>query len=497
DPDHLVLGNDGGLYISYDEGANWLHVNNMPVGQFYTVNVDMEEPYNVYGGLQDNGVKMGSSRSVPNRTRHWETLLGGDGMFVLPDPRDHNLVYTGFQFGNYFRINRRNGEREGITPSDELGKPKLRWNWRTPVVMSSHNPDVLYMGAQRLFRSMDQGHNWENISDDLTRDLPQGNVPFSTITEISESKFRFGKVVVGTDDGKVWVTESAAVDNWTDISSGLPANKWVSSVEFSGHAENRIYLSLNGYRTDDFNTYVYRSDDKGKTWTSLQANLPKVVVNVIHEDPVNEDLLYVGTDHGVYASFDRGESFMLMGGQLTGDEHLPNAPVHDLKVHPRDSELIVGTHGRSIYVVDVSHLQLLTNELRGEVLHVFDTEDVRHSENWGARNNSWSEAREATIEFVYWAREGGEVAISIASEDGEVVYSMDDSAERGLNYVDYSLTANGPLTDTHEAGEDNHVYYLIPGDYTVSLTLNGTGVETTFSVNEPPPGPPRGRKKTP
>ena len=171
---HLRLGNDGGLYESHDGGAYWRHINNMPVGQFYTVNVDFESPYNIYGGLQDNGSLVGSSQSVPNRTIHWQRIFGGDGMFVAPDPRDASLVYTGFQFGNYYRKDLKKNDVVRITPMHDIGEPKLRFNWRTPMKLSEHNPDIVYMGAQKMFRSFDQGNSWKPISPDLTKNLPQG-----------------------------------------------------------------------------------------------------------------------------------------------------------------------------------------------------------------------------------------------------------------------------------------------------------------------------------
>jgi len=191
---HLLLGNDGGLYQSYDEGANWLHINNVSVGQFYTINVDNEVPYNIYGGLQDNGTLVGSSKSVPNRTKKWESVFGGDGMFVAPDPNNSDIVYTGFQFGNYYRVVRSKRDFKYITPSHDLGEPSLRFNWRTPVVLSNHNPDIVYIGAQRLYRSLDKGDNWEAISGDLTKDVKQGNVPFSTITTVVESPLTFSLI---------------------------------------------------------------------------------------------------------------------------------------------------------------------------------------------------------------------------------------------------------------------------------------------------------------
>jgi len=226
-------------------------------------------------------------------------------------------------------------------------------------------------------------------------------------------------------------------------------------------------------------------------------DLPYEPVNVIAEDPVNEDLLYVGTDHGVYVSFDRGQSFMGMAGQLTEENPLPNAPVHDLKVHPRDAELIVGTHGRSIYIADVAAMQQLTPDVRAEGLHVLPLDDVEHSEGWGSRGYTWSEPAEPEVNFVYWALEAGTTSIRIITEEGGAVHSFTDEAEAGLNYAPYNLIADEALTDDQEAGEDTEQFYLIPGEYTASFSLIGQEAETTLTVTEPPPSPPRGRKKTP
>ncbi len=225
DSDHMILGNDGGLYISYDRGANWTHVNNLSVGQFYTVHVDMATPYNVYGGLQDNGVLKGSSQSIPNRTPHWERLFGGDGMYIATDEKNPGLVYTGFQFGNYFRLEPGKGPKY-ITPKHNIGADKYRWNWRTPLRASQHNHEILYFGSQYLMRSLDMGENWETISPDLTTNRqPQGNVPFSTISTISESPLKFGMIWVGTDDGRVH-THHRCGNSWKETVSGLPPGKW-------------------------------------------------------------------------------------------------------------------------------------------------------------------------------------------------------------------------------------------------------------------------------
>ena len=375
DADHLLLGNDGGLYISYDGGAAWRHINNIPAGQFYTVNVDMAQPYNIYGGLQDNGILRGSSRSIPNVTANWEYLFGGDGMFSVPDPRDHNLVYVGYQFGNYYRIHTEKNTRDYITPSHDIGTENLRFNWRTPVVMSKHNPDILYMGAQKVFRTMDKADQWTEISPDLTKDLPNGNVPYSTITCISESALKFGLLYVGTDDGNVQVSRDGG-NTWELIVDGLPENKWVSSLVPSAFKEGRIYVTLTGYREDDFSTYIYRSEDYGRTWTNINGDIRDEAVNVIVEDPAADRLLYLGTDHGTYVSLNGGDEWILLAP-------IPNVANYDMVVHPRDHELVIGTHGRSIYVLDVLPIRSLVENGSLEGFFVMKPEDIRHSTSWG------------------------------------------------------------------------------------------------------------------
>ena len=507
---HLINGNDGGINISFDDGESWSKANVPSVGQFYAVAYDMAEPYNVYGGLQDNGVWVGPSTSTPDPgwvgegDHPFERLLGGDGMQIAVDPRTNQTVFTGFQFGNYFRIDREEGNRDRIAPRHELGERPLRFNWQSPIHLSIHNPDILYLGSNKLHRSLDQGKSWETLSDNLTLGGRPGDVPYGTLTSIDESPLQFGLIWVGSDDGLVHMTRDGGF-TWQDVSNGLPPNYWISRVEASHHEEGRAYVALNGYRWDYFEAHIYRTDDYGQSWRRIGMDpgsgpaeaLPHEPVNVIVEDPENEDLLYVGTDHGVYVSFDRGQSFMGMAGQLTEDNTLPNAPVHDLKVHPRDAELIVGTHGRSIYIADVAAMQQLTPEVRAEGLHVFPVEDVEHSEGWGNRGYTWSDPAEPEVELVYWAQDAGTTSIRIATEDGETVHSFTDDAEAGLNYAVYHLVADEALADDQEAGEDTEQFYLIPGEYTAFFSLNGYEAETTLTITEPPPSPPRGRKKTP
>ncbi|MBR9999479.1 MAG: glycosyl hydrolase [Cyclobacteriaceae bacterium] len=462
DPAHILLGNDGGLYVTYDEGAAWEHINNIPAGQFYTVNVDMEIPYNIYGGLQDNGILYGPSNSVPNETKPWEYLFGGDGMFVIPDPRNIHRVYLGYQFGNYYRLNTRNGRREFIAPKHDIGEDPLRYNWRTPLVMSDHNPDILYVGAQKIFRTMDRGEHWKALSGDLTRDLENGNVPYSTITCIEESPESFGLLYVGTDDGLVQVSRNGGY-NWDLKTVGLPEKKWVTCLFASPHRESKVYLSLTGYREDDFSTYVYRSNDYGDTWESISGNIHHEGVNVILEDPVTEGLLYLGTDHGIYLSFKDGNGWHLMAP-------VPNVATYDMVIHPKAHDLVVGTHGRSIYVLPLEPVREIAGKDVNHDFVVFSPEKIRHTENWGEKRYPFSNVNRPACRILYFSPEpGGKIMFEVFLDGIKVREESFTAADKGFNYFNWDLKIN-PADDKKISKPDTHVY-APKGKYEVKFTF--------------------------
>lgn len=433
---HLIAGNDGGLNISYDDGKNWSKHNSTSVGQFYDINIDMKEPYNVYGGFQDNGVWMGPSNYKLSLRWHssgqypWKSIYGGDGMQTEVDFRDNNTVYTGSQFGNYVRLNISTGERKRITPEHKLGERPYRWNWESPIYLSRHNQDILYMGSNKFHRSVDQGNNFETLSEDLTKGGKKGNVSYGTLTSIIESNLKYGLIYVGSDDGLIHVSRDAGY-SWKQISNSLPQDMWVSSIYPSNFVEGRVYLSLNGYRWDNFESMIYVSEDYGLNWSKIGHNLPKEPVNVIIEDPKNERLIYVGTDHGVYASLDYGNSFSAFKGGL------PNAPVHDLVVHPRENELVVGTHGRSVYIGDVSYLQKLTNQLMSKPIHIFKPNSISYSSQWGSKN-WYGNLIEPNLEFVIYSDKLSEINLNI-EKDGKLLISEKINADIGINYISSNL----------------------------------------------------------
>jgi photosystem II stability/assembly factor-like uncharacterized protein len=368
---HLINGNDGGVYITYDNGDNWFMANTPAVGQFYAITVDEARPYNVYGGLQDNGVWYGPSTN--RESTNWisegdypfKRIMGGDGMQVQVDKRDNLTTYTGSQFGNYARLNRQQprGTAKRITPVHAMGEKPYRFNWQSPILLSPHNQDIVYFGGNKFFRSMNRADTMIAMAD-LTRGDKGGNVPYGTITTISESPIRFGLLYAGTDDGNIQASKDGGY-SWTLLNNkpskatdaNLAAGLWVSRVTASKFKEPRVYASLNGYRFDDFAPYLYVSDDYGATWKQIGKDLPLEPINVVKEDPKNENILYVGTDGGLYVSFDRGQSFMLWNGGLP-----KSVPVHDIAIQERENEIVLGTHGRSIYIAKLDDVQGLHSD---------------------------------------------------------------------------------------------------------------------------------------
>ncbi len=500
---HLVNGNDGGVNISYDDGESWIKCNTPTVGQFYTVNVDMAKPYNIYGGLQDNGVWVGSHQYKQNTRWHqtgrypYKSILGGDGMQIAIDNRNNSLVYTGYQFGNYRRINTKNNKSKRVKPKHELGERPLRFNWQTPIHLSSHNQDILYMGSQKLHRSMNKGDDFEDISDDLTQGGKKGDVAYGTLTCIAESPLKFGLLVVGSDDGLVHLSKDGG-NNWTNISKGLPKDMWVSRVVTSAHEKSRIYIAMNGYRWDNFSPYLFVSDDYGKTWKSISSTLPLEPINVIKEDPSNEDLLYVGTDHGVYVSVDGGDSFMGM------NKDLPDVAVHDLVIHSRDKDLVIGTHGRSIYIANVAHLQQVDEDLMAKALHLFKINEVNYRSGWGNSWSKWIDPSDPKVALPLYVSKASEVKVSVQTSKGQELFSFSEQAQQGINYLDYNLQVNEKAVKKYEQflnkqrkkkdkkskdakpiklkKADNEAYYLRPGTYTIKVSANGASKEGELVV---------------
>jgi photosystem II stability/assembly factor-like uncharacterized protein len=485
---HLLNGNDGGLNMSYDDGKNWTKLNSAPVGQFYAINVDNQKPYNVYGGLQDNGVWVGAHNAPINSRWHqtgqnpWKSIMGGDGMQVQIDSRNHNIVYTGYQFGNYFRINRADTSQKYIQPKHKLGEAPYRFNWQTPILLSPHNQDILYLGGNKLHRSLNQGDEWEVISGDLTQGGKKGNVAYGTLTTISESPFKFGLLYTGSDDGYVQVSQNGG-GSWTNISSSLPKDLWVSRVVASKHKKERVYATLNGYRWDDFTTYIYASDDYGQTWKSISANIPTSPVNVIVEDPKNENLLFVGTDNGLYVSFNRGSSWEAF------QNGMPNVAVHDLVIQPEAKHLLVGTHGRSIYKADISALQRMTPDLLNKDLHIFELTNIKHSSRWGNSWSTWGKPQTPGLDVTFYSGKVGSVSAQIKTVDNIVVSKTELNVIKGLNILSYdvafSKAGKSAYLKKHKTelkAAKNGKTYLPKGNYIIEIGKDGIKEKVQFAI---------------
>ena len=495
-PGHLINGNDGGLNISWDDGASWIKCNNPPVGQFYAIAVDEDKPYKVYGGTQDNGVWVGpsnyeaSSRWQASGEYPYKSLLGGDGMQVAIDTRNNNTVYTGFQFGFYFRVDQSSGKRKQITPKHDLGERPHRFNWQTPIHLSRHQQDVLYFGAHQLFRSFNRGEDWQAISGDLTKGGRAGNVPYGTLTTIHESPLKFGLLYTGSDDGLIHVTRDGG-DTWTRISDSLPQNLWVSRVVASAQEKSRVYVSLNGYRNDNYLAYVYVSENYGKDWRRLGAELPAEPVNVVLEDPANADVLYLGTDNGVYVSLDRGTSFHALSPEF------PVVPVHDLAIQAKAKDLLIGTHGRSLYKVDIAPVQAMTADVLASAIHVFDIPQRRFSKNWG-KKQPYTELKDPELPVTFYASGVGTATWTVKTKSGLPLNNGQVDCVKGLNSFTFALDFqesalkkySKELQDAQKDSKkpiqltkaDTGKYYLQKGVYQLEMQKDGQQVRAEFTI---------------
>ncbi len=481
---HIMIGNDGGVDESFDGGQTWRKVDKQPVGQFYTIAVDMEKPYNIYGGLQDNGTLKGSSNNLWHNNQYhgsdWERIFGGDGMHVNIDD-DEKLTYVGFQFGNSFRLS--SAAPKNITPPTYVGEETLRKNWNTPVMMSTHNKDILYFAGHQVYRSMNQGDDWTAISEDLTESSQKGDVPFATATSLSESPLKFGLLWVGTDDGLVWVTKDGG-NQWTKVSKKLPKGKWISRIVASPHEEKRAWLAINNYRNDDIKPYLYKTENLGKSWQNRVNGLPNETINVVKEDPKNSDIVYVGTDKGIYVSTNQGQNWQMLGDQL------PTVPVHDLIVHPRENELILGTHGRSVFVADVGPLQTMTDENQAADLHIHDIDEIKEKGGWDNRPRLWgyNDDLDDSQSVYIWAKDAGDATLTITNKDDSVYRTQKLRLTSGLNQwlwdykvdIDAAIKAEIALNEKNkdddkpfnlsmvpyaESKRLGHPDYIEPGEY--------------------------------
>jgi photosystem II stability/assembly factor-like uncharacterized protein len=477
DPARLALGNDGGVYLSWDRGATWLHRNSLPIGEVYDLTVEGGPREHVFLGTQDTAASHGPIRPLRRGLdAGWEYVWldpwsGGDGFVTWPDPTDPDTVYWESQQGHLVRKDLATGATRRIRPRPEEGADELRCNWYTPYLLSPHDPSTLYFGAQRVWRSTDRGDSWEALGPDLTRSEEEGRKSHA-LSALAESSLRAGLLWAGTERGIVQRSEDGGV-TWVDVSSGLPV-RHVKRVVPSRHAESRAYVTQTGIDQDDFTPRVHVSEDGGATWRDLSAGLPPGCANVLCEDPADERLLYLGTTQGVFVSLDRGESWAALC------EGLPCVSVEDLELHPERPLLVAGTHGRSAYALDIAPLrELLAEDLADAELHLFDLAAALLP--WPRDDRNDLDLATRVDALVSWWSDGAQpVRVTIEDPDGDVLYTHDAPARRGIGRVPWDLTVG----DREEQG----VYFIpgrvhvAPGLYPVRVVAGETEVEGSLPV---------------
>jgi photosystem II stability/assembly factor-like uncharacterized protein len=473
-PEQMILGTDGGVYLSWDRGQTWDHVQSIPLSQFYAISVDDARPYyHVYGGLQDN-----ASWGAPNQTRRtfgpsnadWFRMAGGDGFYSVADPSDHDFVYSESQNGNIGRYDARTGQVKGIRPVARPGE-RHRYNWSAPIVPSRHVRRQLYFAANYVFRSNDRGDGWQTISPDLTRaidrnELPmrgapvdsnalgrhEGTADFGNISTLDESPMRAGLLATGSDDGVVAITRNGG-QTWTRTEKfpAVPETTYVSRVAWSRFHEGTIYASLDGHRSNDFKPYVLKSTDYGRTWTAITGNLPaEGSVQVVREHHRERNLLFAGTEYGVYFTIDGGAHWTRLGSGI------PTVPVHDLAIQERENDLVVGTHGRGLFILDdLTPLEQLARAKSAAVAHLFPVQDATLVLPDGSRNSGMGSSgytgqnplAGATIAYLVNAIATGATArLEVVDGAGTVVRQLPVSRAPGLHRAVWDMRAGAPLT---------------------------------------------------
>ena len=437
---YMINNNDGGTYVSYDGGQNWRFFVDVASAQFFNVQYDMAEPFHVFGSIQDHGSRRGVVDLSRGRAHipavDFENTPGGEGSNHAIDPRDADVVYSAGFYGNITRTDLRTGESVNVTPQPRQGELPFRGQWMAPFILSPHNPNVLYHGFQMMHRSMDRGATWERISPDLTHNdsTKYGDIPYQTIFSIAESPLRFGLLYAGTDDGRVHVTPDGG-KAWTEIALDLPRGKFIAELVASQYDENTVYMVQNGKRDDDFRPYLWKSTDRGRTWSSIAGNIPIGPLNVIKEDPKNDNVLYVGSDNSVYVSIDGGQSWNVLA---TG---LPSTYVHDLVVQPRVDIMVAGTHGRGMFAIDVRPIQRLTLAVTAQNIAVLAQSEPALLNPGGGRGAGFGFGGGARVPAMiyYWLKAAGPVTISIRDDSGGVVRQLTGTGYAGLNSVEWDL----------------------------------------------------------
>ncbi len=525
DSNHILAGCDGGIQISRDGGRNWVFDNSIAIGQFYEVSYDMQQPYTVCGGLQDNAAWCGPSRTSFNEgitNDDWVRVVGGDGFFAMRDPSDPNIVYAESQDGNLSRRNLATNEARPIKPQFKEGEPPYRFNWNTPLVISSYDPKTIYYGGNFLFKSTDRGDTWTKLGGDLTTGVDRNSMEifgkkpgkdtlsrndgvewFPTITTVSESPLRASVLWAGTDDGNLQVTRDGG-QNWKNVADrvpGVPKGTYVSRVVASKYAEGTAYVTFDGHRGNDFHVYAFTTTNYGETWKAISNGLPESsgTLHVIREHPQDQNVLFAGAEFGAYYSLDRGANWRRI------KMNFPTVPVDDIQIQPRENDLILGTHGRSIWILDdIAPLLQFNDQILSHDLHLFP---IRPAIAWRMYSNKWYTGNQhftgpnppdgALITYYLKAKpdEKEKVKITILDKDGKTVREMDGEKNAGINRVNWDLRYNAPVEMTAEQREALAQGFFgggtrgpraEPGDYTVKVSLGKTEMTQSLKVADDP-----------
>ncbi len=508
----LITCDDGGVWYSHDSGDKWLKSQNLPVGQFYHVSVDQADPYHVYGGLQDNSDWIGDSAYPGGITNsRWENIDGGDGFFAFADPSDPDYIYAEAQGGTISRINRRTLENRSIQPQQKYGEPKLRFNWNTPMVLSPTDTGTLYIGAQYLFRSRDHGQTWDRISPDLTTNDPEkqkqeesGGITVdnsvaemhTTIYSVSESPKNSKVIWAGTDDGNLQLTRDSG-KTWNNVVtniSGLPKFSWVSWIEASRFEEGTAYATFDLHSFGDMSPVAYKTTDFGQTWSRIVSPDKGIrgYAHVLKEDTLSPNLLFLGTEFGLYISLDGGSQW----AQYKGHD-FPNVAVRDLAVQPRESDLVLATHGRGIWIIDdISPLRALTPDLLNKPVAFLDTKLVQQripaQGGWPEGDGSFvgPNPPDAAVITYYQQKRHifGRMKLEVYDDKGVLVDTLPASSRRGLSRVEWGMRMKAPTVPPAAviAGEATIGPRVVPGTYTVKLTRDKQVLTTQIVVGIDP-----------
>ena len=529
DSDHMITGSDGGVYFSRDRGRNWDFVNTIPIGQFYEIALDASKPYRICGGLQDNNAWCGPSAAMEPRgiaNSDWYTVGGGDGFYAQFDPVDPNIVYAESQDGNLLRRNLKTHESRSIRPPAPEGE-RYRFQWNSPLAVSAFDTKTIYYGGNYLFRSTDRGDSWTRLGNDLTTGQDRDKLPimgrvadssmlslndgveaWPAITTISESPVNKDVLWAGTDDGNLQVTRDGG-KTWKNVADrvkGVPKGTYVSRVVASRFDVGTAYAAFDGHRSDDFNIYLYMTSDYGETWKSIRNGLPTDadVVHVVREHFRNPKLLFAGTEHGLFVSPDQGAHWSRL------KLNLPTVPVDDIAIHPRENDLVLGTHGRSIWILDdLTPLEQMTDATAAEELHLFDMRPatafriINRSGNTGQKIFLGANPAPALITYSLKAKPAAKekVKITIADKSGKVLRELDGTKDAGINRVSWDLRTRSVNEQPREEGEpqaetapqqgggggfSGGAPRVEPGEYTVKVAVGQKDQSKTLVVQEDP-----------